>query len=127
MKLIRHEGYARAGLVGNPTDGYGGKTISFTMTNFKATVVMYPWEQLEILWSQEDKNRFNTIHDLVEDVTLNGYYGGVRLVKATIKRFADYCSKWESNWPICRSRCVTKRPSPEAWACQAPVPSSLPR
>ncbi|MAR11533.1 MAG: GHMP kinase [Blastopirellula sp.] len=95
MKLIRHEGYARAGLIGNPTDGYGGKTISFTMTNFKATVVMYPWEQLEILWSQEDKNRFDSLDDLVEDVNLNGYYGGVRLVKATIKRFAEYCRAQE--------------------------------
>lgn len=95
MKLIRHEGYARAGFIGNPTDGYGGKTISFTMTNFKATVVMYPWEQLEILWSQEDKNRFDSLDDLVEDVTLNGYYGGVRLVKATIKRFAEYCRQQE--------------------------------
>ena len=95
MKLIRHEGYARAGFIGNPTDGYGGKTISFTMTNFKATVVMYPWEQLEILWSQEDKNRFDSLEDLVEDVTLNGYYGGVRLIKATIKRFAEYCRQQE--------------------------------
>ena len=29
--------------------------------------------------------------DLAEDVSHYGYYGGVRLVKATIKRFFDYC------------------------------------
>ena len=91
MNIIRHHAYSRAGLVGNPTDGYGGKTISFTVPEFVATVVIYPWERLEILWSQEEKNRFDSIGDLVADVNQHGYYGGVRLVKATIKRFADYC------------------------------------
>jgi len=79
------------GLVGNPSDGYGGKTIAFTVRDFHAEVVLYPWDRLEILWSEQDKSRFPTLQDLVEDVDLNGYYGGVRLVKATIKRFAEYC------------------------------------
>jgi len=29
----------------------------------------------------------------VQDVRLNSYYGGLRLVKAAIKRFADYCEE----------------------------------
>ena len=28
MLIIRKSGYARAGLVGNPSDGYYGKTLS---------------------------------------------------------------------------------------------------
>lgn len=91
MNIIRHRAFARAGLIGNPTDGYGGKTIAFTIPEFVASVVIYPWERLEILWSQEEQNRFDSIEDLVNDVNQYGYYGGVRLVKATIKRFADYC------------------------------------
>jgi len=91
MKVIRQSAYARAGLIGNPSDGYGGKTISFTLRNCADNIVMYPWERLEILWSQEDKNRFDSIEDLVNDVNQHGYYGGVRLVKATIRRFADFC------------------------------------
>jgi glucuronokinase len=91
MNIIRHSAYARAGLVGNPSDGYGGKTISFTIKNFSAQVVMYPWEQMEILGSAQDKSRFASLDELVEDVDLNGYYGGVRLVKATIKRFTEHC------------------------------------
>jgi glucuronokinase len=31
------------------------------------------------------------VHELAHDVRLHGYYGGIRLVKATIKRFVDYC------------------------------------
>lgn len=92
MQIIRQHGYARVGLIGNPSDGYGGKTIAFTIRNFNASVVLYPWEQLEIIGSEQDKSRFGSLAELVEDVDLNGYYGGVRLVKATIKRFAEYCS-----------------------------------
>ena len=46
----------------------------------------------------QDKSRFGSLAELVEDVDLNGYYGGVRLVKATIKRFAEYCLA--KNWTL---------------------------
>ena len=92
MNIYRHRAYSRVGLIGNPSDGYNGKTISFTMRNFHAHVVLYPWDQLEILWSRQDRNRFSSVDELVQDVNLNGYYGGVRLVKATIKTFAEFCS-----------------------------------
>jgi len=91
MQIIRHSACARAGLMGNPSDGFGGRTLSFTFTNFQAQVVLYEWDRLEILWSQQDKGAFDTIDELVRDVELNGYYGGVRLVKATIKLFVEYC------------------------------------
>jgi glucuronokinase len=92
MQLIRQRAYARAGLVGNPSDGYGGKTISLSVGNFWADVVLYEWEDVELVWSQEDQSRFSSVRDLVEDVRRHGYYGGIRLVKATIKKFIDYCA-----------------------------------
>jgi glucuronokinase len=91
MQLLRRRAYARAGLVGNPSDGYNGRTVSFVIRNFWAEVVLYEWDEVEILWSSEDQSRFRSIHELAQDVRLHGYYGGVRLVKATIKRFVDYC------------------------------------
>jgi len=93
MILIRRQAYARAGLVGNPSDGYHGKTVSVILKNFQAEVVLYEWENLEIVLTQEDKTRFRSLKELSNDVTLHGYYGGVRLVKATIKRFSDYCER----------------------------------
>ena len=93
MLLIRQRAYARAGLVGNPSDGYHGKTISLIVRNFYAEVVLYEWEDMELVWSQEDQSRFRSVRDLVTDVRLHGYYGGIRLVKATIKRFVDYCDR----------------------------------
>ncbi|MDO4550101.1 MAG: GHMP kinase [Planctomycetia bacterium] len=93
MEIIRQKAYARAGLIGNPSDGYNGKTISVTLRNFYATVTLYEWNEIEIIMTQNDNSRFRSVEDLVLDVQLHGYYGGIRLIKATIKRFVEYCKK----------------------------------
>lgn len=83
--------YARAGLVGNPSDGYFGKTISIVIRDFAAKVSLYESPEVEIVPSFQDRSKYASIFDLVEDVRVQGYYGGIRLMKATIKRFVDYC------------------------------------
>ena len=93
MEIIRKRAYARAGLLGNPSDGYNGKTISIIVRNFWAEVVMYEWNSVDIVQSKDDRASFRTIHDLAQDVRLHGYYGGIRLIKATIKGFVDYCGE----------------------------------
>jgi len=89
--IIRKRAHARAALLGNPSDGYNGRTISVIIRNFSAEVVLYEWASLEILLSANDRAHFRSIHDLARDVDLHGYYGGIRLIKATIKRFVEYC------------------------------------
>ena len=91
MLLIRKKAYARAALIGNPSDGYFGKTIAMLVRNFWAQVTLYEWDQIELVPSQEDQSRFDSIGALAHDVRLHGYYGGIRLVKATIKKFFEYC------------------------------------
>ena len=91
MIIIRKRAYARAALLGNPSDGYSGRTISVIVRNFRAEVVLYEWDSLDIMLSANDRAHFRSIHDLARDVDLHGYYGGIRLVKATIKRFVEYC------------------------------------
>jgi glucuronokinase len=91
MFLLRRQAYARAGLVGNPSDGYHGKTISIIVRNFRAEVVLYEWEDVEIVPTGEDRMRFPSVRELARDVKLHGYYGGMRLLKATIKKFVEYC------------------------------------
>jgi glucuronokinase len=91
MIIIRKRAYARAALVGNPSDGYQGKTISLIVRNFWAEVVLYEWDSVDIVLTEEDRACFRSVHDLARDVALHGYYGGIRLIKATIKRFVDYC------------------------------------
>lgn len=93
MKLIRKRAYSRAGLIGNPSDGYNGKTISLIVRNYAAEVVLYEWDSLDIVLSSDDRARFVSIHDLVKDVKLHGYYGGIRLIKAAIKGFVEHCQR----------------------------------
>lgn len=93
MRIYKTKAYARAGLIGNPSDGYFGKTISLIVKNFAASVVIYEWPQLEIIPTRQDHCRFNSMEDFLYDTQLNGYYGGLRLIKASIKRFAEYCQR----------------------------------
>jgi len=54
---------------------------------------LYEWDTVDIVLAEDDRARFSSIYDLARDVKLHGYYGGIRLIKATIKRFVDYCDK----------------------------------
>jgi glucuronokinase len=91
MFLTRKRAFARAGLLGNPSDGYHGKTISFSVRNYWAEVVLYEWDSVEIVLAGDDRAKFDSVRELARDVRLHGYYGGIRLIKATIKRFVEYC------------------------------------
>ena len=91
MFLTRKRAYARAGLLGNPSDGYHGKTVSFSVRNYWAEVTLYEWDSVEIVLAHDDRAKFDSVFDLARDVRLHGYYGGIRLIKATIKRFVEHC------------------------------------
>lgn len=91
MFLSRKRAYARAGLLGNPSDGYHGKTISLSVRNYWAEVVLYEWDSVEIVLADDDRAKFESVYELARDVRLHGYYGGIRLIKATIKRFVEHC------------------------------------
>lgn len=89
--LIRTIAYPRAALIGNPSDGYFGRTVSFTFRNFAAQIELWESPELELLPSRRDHSVFDSVADLHRDVKQHGYYGGFRLLKATIKAFYDYC------------------------------------
>ncbi len=91
--IIKTQSYPRAALIGNPSDGYFGKTIAFVFRNFSASVQLYESPLLEIKPEKLDQPVFDSIEALVDGIKLNGYYGGVRLLKATIKTFYRYCQK----------------------------------
>lgn len=91
--IIETRAFARAGLLGNPSDGYYGKTISVIVKNFGAQISLYETPELHIEPRDQDLNIFRNIHELVESVNLTGYYGAARLVKAAIKKFVEYCEQ----------------------------------
>lgn len=91
--IIETSAYARAGLLGNPTDGYFGKTISIIVRNFGARISLYPSPELHIEPQEQDINVYRSIYHLADSVNLLGYYGGSRLIKAAIKKFCEYCEE----------------------------------
>jgi glucuronokinase len=91
--IIESRAYARAGLLGNPSDGYYGKTISIIVRNFGAIVSLYESPELIIEPQAADSHRFRNMYHLVESINLSGYYGGDRLIKAAVKKFHEYCDK----------------------------------
>src|SRR3954470_10072075 len=89
--MIETYGYARAGFLGNPSDGYYGKTLSFAMSNFRARVLLYPSGRLEIKPSKVDLPVFENLDDLYRITRWRGYYGGIRIIQALVVRLVDYC------------------------------------
>ncbi len=89
--IIETYSYPRAAVIGNPSDGYFGKTIAFLFSNFSARVQLYQTPELEIKPQKLDITHFNSMKELVDDVYFAGYYGGMRLIKGLIKVFYEYC------------------------------------
>jgi glucuronokinase len=91
--IITAHAFARAGLVGNPSDGYFGKTISFIIRNSRATVRLWESPHFEIMPTHGDLAVFASVSEFLRDQKLHGYYGGMRLIKAALKKFHDYCGR----------------------------------
>jgi len=91
---------ARVGLIGNPSDGFGGKTISCMLANFGARVMLYESSTIEIVRHPLfDPLSFHSLSDLSETAQHDGYYGGIRLLFATCKRFFEFCKEQDITLP----------------------------
>ncbi len=73
--------------MGNPSDGYGGKTLSAIIKNFTAEVTLTESEKLYIA---PDPYQFDSVKTLQQHIRQDGYYGASRLFKATLNVFARY-------------------------------------
>ncbi len=91
--IIHTQSFPRAAIIGNPSDGYHGQTIAFVFSNFNARVTLWESPELEIIPAAIDMNVFANIDQVALHVNYSGYYGGLRLIKAMIKTFYDYCVK----------------------------------
>ena len=97
--IIETRAYARAGLLGNPSDGFFGKTISISVRNFGASVTLYESPELSIEPQSQDTNQFRSVYHLRDAVSSLGYHGGVPLLKAAIKKFVEYCEREQIRLP----------------------------
>lgn len=91
--MIETYAYARAGLLGNPSDGYFGKTLALSVRNFRARVLLTPSARLEIRPSKADTPIWESLDELYNLTRWRGYYGGIRILQALIMRLIDYCQE----------------------------------
>lgn len=85
--------HARSGLVGNPSDLFGGKVIALLFDAFAARVSLYESPRLAVVPSARDATSFADMAALARYRRQFGYYGGVRLIEATLVRFHHSCSQ----------------------------------
>ena len=89
--MIETVAYSRAGVLGNPSDGYFGKTIALSLKNFRSRTLLYPSARLEIKPSAADIPVWENLAELRAHTRWRGYYGGIRIIRALLVRFSDYC------------------------------------
>ncbi|XP_050985570.1 glucuronokinase with putative uridyl pyrophosphorylase [Labeo rohita] len=93
-KPITCRSYARVGLMGNPSDGFNGKTIAMSIANFWAEVTLMESQALVLLpHPLNDPTEFGSLQDLFRISRKEGYLGGLRLLQATCKKFYQFCSE----------------------------------
>ncbi|CAL4069800.1 unnamed protein product [Meganyctiphanes norvegica] len=91
---IRMRAYARVGLMGNPSDGFFGKTISLSIANFWAQATIAESDSLRLIpHPLNDPTEFGSLADLYGISSREGYLGGLRLLQAVCKKFYHYCSQ----------------------------------
>ena len=74
--------------MGNPSDGFNGKTISLSIKNFWAEVTIFESARLILTpHPLNDPTEFGSLADLHDSYGRDGYLGGLRLLQATCKKF----------------------------------------
>lgn len=87
--------YPRAALIGNPSDGFGGMTISFVFSDFRAEVHLVEHHTIEVIPGKVDHLTWQDLDEFSNSVNAMGYYGGLRLLKATLLVFIKHCKENE--------------------------------
>lgn len=84
--------FSRAGLLGNPSDAFGGAAVAVLAANYGAGVVLEASaaeaESLTLVPDPEaDSNSFSSLRALEKRVSDHGFYGGLRLMSAACVAF----------------------------------------
>lgn len=87
--MISHSVSARVGLLGNPSDGYGGRTLAVTVPSFAATVSIKRSDVFDIVAQPADQPSWESVGDLVERLDAEGYGTGPQLLAATVRTFVN--------------------------------------
>jgi len=90
MHLATGHAWCRAGLLGNPSDAYGGKALAVTLGNFGARVTLEASDTFRLLPGPSDLHRFADLPEACRELGRAGCDDGLRLLRASIARFAAH-------------------------------------
>lgn len=93
MSPVRGTACARAGLLGNPSDQYEGRAIALTLRDFEAEVSVEASERFELVPGPADAVAAPDARAMLERLAEEGCHGGLRLLQATLLRFARLSPK----------------------------------
>lgn len=85
MKTITTHAHPRIGLLGNPSDLYGGRVLGFTFSGFMAQVHLEPSESIE-LHGSDGILRCSLQPPFASDLDSRAGRGGAELLAAAVKR-----------------------------------------
>ena len=94
---------ARVGILGNPSDGYGGRTLGLAVDAFQATVTLTPSGSaserrgITIVPNADDATRWRSSADLVDRIDRFGYGTGPQVMAATVRTFVDVVRGLQAN------------------------------
>jgi hypothetical protein len=97
--IIQTKTFARIGLMGNPSDGFFGKTLSMLISNFWAEVTLIPHhdsKDTRIVFERNyvlDPNVFESPQEISHVVGLDGYQGALVLFLALTRVFVSWCAE----------------------------------
>ena len=87
--MITRSAPARVGILGNPSDGYGGKTLGLAVPELTATVSLQPGGGIRIAPGADDATRWSSTAAFVDRIDRFGYGSGTQLLAAAVRTFID--------------------------------------
>ncbi|VAI54146.1 unnamed protein product [Triticum turgidum subsp. durum] len=126
---MERRAYARVGLLGNPSDVYGGRAVSFAVAGLWATVRLRPSDQLLVQpHPRHDLVAFPSLHALRWIAwTAAGTTAACGCCWRSAGSSTTTASTTESPWRTRTSPCHTTPTFPARQGSPAPAPSSAPR
>jgi glucuronokinase len=97
--VIQHSVPARVGILGNPSDGYGGRALSMAVEGMLATVSVTDDEVVRITGPNPDPFEFGSVDEFVHFIDRYGYGTGEQLLAATLRTFLNLASSQGWNVP----------------------------
>jgi len=94
--ILTARAHPRVGLLGNPSDGYGGSTLGFAFADFRTDAFLAPSDRVTVRGLEGDARDAADWRALVAVLPRRGGpdeppRGGAALLTAAVAKFADHC------------------------------------